>query len=592
MPKIQLLSEDLINKIAAGEVIERPASVVKELMENSLDAKATSIIIEIENYGKDLISVRDNGEGMDETDARNSMVRHATSKIKDVQDLFSIHTLGFRGEALASIAAVSTMSITTKQQGRMEGFQITMEAGRIIQEGIIGAEEGTTIQIKNLFFNTPARKKFLKTDSVELRHIIDVIQRYALINHQVSFRLLHQGNELINSPSMADLRSKVASIYGIKAAKEMLGVQYDHEGIRIYGLVGKPSQSRNDKSQQAIFVNKRWIKNEDISTAVYDAYHSLLFVNTHPLLVLGLELDPARIDVNVHPTKSEIKIEQKEAVVNAVFTAIKEALQSHNLTPTVEMEEQLTFGTPRRTLPKTGIKYAFDSSAQAVFTVNESSSGSEYASAEEVSIAPEQGFPEDIPATVAFPALKILGQVHKTFFVAETAGGVFFIDQHAAHERLLFETLKRQFAGKKIARQALLFPKVLECTLEEIQILRQYAEEIAALGVEIEDFGGASQVVKAVPAVLGRSSVEEVMAGIFARFGEPGSGRGGVRAEEVLSDMACKAAIRAGQSLSPKEAQALLDEMQRAEVFSHCPHGRPVAKSFTPHEIKKWFYRG
>ncbi|HIG93443.1 TPA: DNA mismatch repair endonuclease MutL [Candidatus Woesearchaeota archaeon] len=590
MPKIQLLSEDLINKIAAGEVIERPASVVKELMENSLDAKATSIIIEIENYGKDLISVRDNGEGMDETDARNSMVRHATSKIKDVQDLFSIHTLGFRGEALASIAAVSTMSITTKQQGRMEGFQITMEAGRIIQEGIIGAEEGTTIQIKNLFFNTPARKKFLKTDSVELRHIIDVIQRYALINHQVSFRLLHQGNELINSPSMADLRSKVASIYGIKAAKEMLGVQYDHEGIRIYGLVGKPSQSRNDKSQQAIFVNKRWIKNEDISTAVYDAYHSLLFVNTHPLLVLGLELDPARIDVNVHPTKSEIKIEQKEAVVNAVFTAIKEALQSHNLTPTVEMEEQLTFGTPRRTLPKTGIKYAFDSSAQAVFTVNESSSGSEYASAEEVSIAPEQGFPEDIPATVAFPALKILGQVHKTFFVAETAGGVFFIDQHAAHERVLYEQFLEQYMTQRIEVQQLLQGEVLECTPTERMLIIEHKMALEQLGFRVEDFGQNTFVVKSVPLILGRQQPQAMVYEIIALLRE-GKQKLQDRKEEIITRMACRAAVMAGDTLTNIQMEDIVRDLATKKDPYTCPHGRPTMIKTQAEELEKKFKR-
>ena len=590
MPKIQLLSEDLINKIAAGEVIERPASVVKELMENSLDAKATSIIIEIENYGKDLISVRDNGEGMDETDARNSMVRHATSKIKDVQDLFSIHTLGFRGEALASIAAVSTMSITTKQQGRMEGFQITMEAGRIIQEGIIGAEEGTTIQIKNLFFNTPARKKFLKTDSVELRHIIDVIQRYALINHQVSFRLLHQGNELINSPSMADLRSKVASIYGIKAAKEMLGVQYDHEGIRIYGLVGKPSQSRNDKSQQAIFVNKRWIKNEDISTAVYDAYHSLLFVNTHPLLVLGLELDPARIDVNVHPTKSEIKIEQKEAVVNAVFTAIKEALQSHNLTPTVEMEEQLTFGTPRRTLPKTGIKYAFDSSAQAVFTVNESSSGSEYASAEEVSIAPEQGFPEDIPATVAFPALKILGQVHKTFFVAETAGGVFFIDQHAAHERVLYEQFLEQYMTQRIEVQQLLQGEVLECTPTERMLIIEHKMALEQLGFRVEDFGQNTFVVKSVPLILGRQQPQAMVFEIIALLRE-GKQKLQDRKEEIITRMACRAAVMAGGTLTNIQMEDIVRDLATKKDPYTCPHGRPTMIKTQAEELEKKFKR-
>src|SRR3989338_4435647 len=389
---------------------------------------------------------------------------------------------------------------------------------------------------------------------------------------------------------MADLRSKVASIYGIKAAKEMLGVQYDHEGIRIYGLVGKPSQSRNDKSQQAIFVNKRWIKNEDISTAVYDAYHSLLFVNTHPLLVLGLELDPARIDVNVHPTKSEIKIEQKEAVVNAVFTAIKEALQSHNLTPTVEMEEQLTFGTPRRTLPKTGIKYAFDSSAQAVFTVNESSSGSEYASAEEVSIAPEQGFPEDIPATVAFPALKILGQVHKTFFVAETAGGVFFIDQHAAHERVLYEEFMEQFLNFKVGIQQLVQGEIIELTAEQKITFQEHLEELQQFGFTIEPFGEKAFVLKAVPMIFGRIPSRELFLEVLALLPK-GKNLLEQQKEAIITRMACRAAVMAGEVLTTRQMERILRDLALKKNPYTCPHGRPVMIKTEVEELEKKFKR-
>ena len=288
MSKITVLDEQLINKIAAGEVIERPASVVKELMENSLDAKATKIVIEIKDSGKKLIKVSDNGLGMNQEDAEKSILRHATSKIKTADDLFSINTLGFRGEALASIAAVSRFSLTTKQKDQLEAFNLAVEGGQIISSGILAGEEGTLIEIQDLFFNTPARKKFLKSDQVELRHIVDTVIRYALANPEVSFKLLHENHQLLTSPSVKEQQNNIASIYGINLAKELLEINYQSNNINVEGFIAKPYQARNDKSQQVLFVNGRWIKNEDISKAVYDAYHSLLFVNKHPIFILNL----------------------------------------------------------------------------------------------------------------------------------------------------------------------------------------------------------------------------------------------------------------------------------------------------------------
>ena len=338
MSKIKLLDEDLINKIAAGEVIERPASVVKELIENSLDAGATRINIEIKDSGKKLIKISDNGSGMSSEDAKKSIIRHATSKISNVDDLFAIQTLGFRGEALASIAAVSKMSIITKQKDELEAFNFVVEGGKEISSGTLGAETGTIIEIVDIFFNTPARKKFLKTDSVELRHIVEIVLKYALINENVSFRLKHDKHELLNSPAVESYRNNLASIYGTGLAKELLEVNYQDELVKITGFIAKPFAARNDKNQQHLFVNKRWIRNEDITKAIYEGYHSLLFVGKHPIYVLNLDINPLKIDVNVHPAKTEIKIEQKKEIYYSVLKAIRETLEKHNLIPVMDID--------------------------------------------------------------------------------------------------------------------------------------------------------------------------------------------------------------------------------------------------------------
>ena len=374
MPQITILTEEVINKIAAGEVIERPASVVKELVENSLDAHATRILVEIKGYGTELIRITDNGEGMDEEDARNCVLRHATSKIRNTDDLFAITTLGFRGEALSSIAAVSRLTICTKQKEQLEGIQLSVESGIIFSTSVIAMDQGTCIKVKDLFYNTPARKKFLKTDAVELRHIIEVVSRYALLHPTTSMTLLHEGKELVHSPSVEDMRSNIASLYGTQLAKELLEVQYEGEGMQIHGFISPPYRTRSDKSLQELFVNGRWVHNEDIMNAVYEGYHATLFVGTHPVVFLRIEVDPKTIDVNVHPTKAEIKIEQKEKVCNAVSNAVRKTLEKNNVIPQVNpaMEQQKTFGTPLSSASNTKESYySFEPSAQTVFRVAE-----------------------------------------------------------------------------------------------------------------------------------------------------------------------------------------------------------------------------
>ncbi len=601
MSSIQLLSDDLINKIAAGEVVERPASVVKELIENSLDAGATKIVIEVEDSGKKLIKVADNGLGMGAEDARQCILRHATSKIKDEQDLCAIATLGFRGEALASIAAVSRVSITTKRPGEVEGYTIVVEGGKIIHSTIAGAQAGTSVEVRNLFFNTPARKKFLKTDAVELRHLIDTGTRYALIHPTVSFRLLHDNHELLNAPAVDDLRSNIAFIYGVNLAKEMLEIGHAEQGIAVSGFVAPPYHARNDKSQQSVFVNKRWVRNMDIINTVYDAYHSLLFINKHPVLVLNVTIDPAQVDVNIHPTKAEIKFARREQVYNAILNAVQQALQQHNLIPTLNPAvQQLTLEQKPQSepVPPQETFYPFEPSTQTVFQVKERSSYPPGQTAEPLSppamemameMALEQAAAEPL-ALPRFPPLRLLGQIHKTFFVAEALDGLFYIDQHAAHERVLYERFMQQYLQQEVQVQQLLRGEVIELSPAEAALVKEHKHALQELGFGLEPFGGNSIVLKTVPLLLGRLQSKEVFYEVLSLLKE-GKHKLLQTKEEIVTRMACRAAIMAGDTIAISEMESHLQELAKTKLPFTCPHGRPTLIKVDVNELEKRFRR-
>ena len=591
MPKIVLLPEDLINKIAAGEVIERPASVIKELLENSLDAGATKITVELEESGKKRIKITDNGEGMSPEDAEKSILRHATSKIRSVEDLFSIKTLGFRGEALASIAAVSKLSITTKQKNVLEGFSLQIEGGHIVSRDIVGTEPGTSIDVQDIFFNTPARKKFLKTDAVELKHCLDVVTHYALANPAVTFKFLHNHYTLLHSLALNDARSTIASIYGVQTAKELLEVKYQDEKIKVSGFISKPYHVRNDKNQQVLFVNGRWIKNSDVTNAVYEGYHSTLFVNKHPIFVLHLQLNPETIDVNVHPQKQEIKIEQKEQVANAVTTAVREALQSNKLMPTVDVntEQQVTFGTPiPRKEAKTTIKYPFEPSAQTVFAVEEAAAMYAESAAVNAAVVAEQTQSTEL-VHERLPSMKLFGQVHKTYFLAETEGGLFYIDQHAAHERVMYESLLNQFLHGKVEVQQLLQGEVLDVSAAEKILLEEKKEELKTLGFDLEYFGSNAFAVKTIPLVFGKVKVKELLHDLLTMLENNKSIL--EKKEEILTRMACRAAVMAGDIVTIPQMEKILGELSKAQLPFTCPHGRPTLMKVTIDELEKKFRR-
>ncbi len=608
---IILLSEDLINKIAAGEVIERPASVVKELLENSLDAKATKITIEIENCGKELISITDNGEGMSEEDAIKSILRHATSKIKSADDLFSINTLGFRGEALASIAAVSKFSLTTKQKETVAGFNLAVEGGVVVRTGVAAAEQGTILEVRDLFYNTPARKKFLKTDAVELHHIIDVVTQYALVNHSVSFTLVHNGREVLHSPAVQDQRSNLASLYGVATAKELLELSFEKDGISLHGFICKPYHARNDKHQQALFVNGRWIKNPDLVNAVYDGYHAMLFVNRHPVFVLHLELDPTKIDVNVHPNKSEIRIEQKELVCDLITKAVQDCLQRNQLLPTVDvgMEEQETISnfSSEKKRTNNNYLYSFEPSTQTMLSVKEAdvvsySAGKSNSMINEttdfsssvssfVSSFSKANQAESISSSIStFPELRLLGQVHKTFFVAETQGGVFFIDQHAAHERVMYEDLMKQLNHGNIEVQQLLTGEILNFSAAEAALCEQFQAQLQEMGFLVEYFGTNSFLLKTAPAVFGRQQVKGLFMEILHTMEENKNQVEQLR-EVIITRMACRAAVMAGEELTVLRMEKIIGQLRETEFPYTCPHGRPTLLKTTAEELEKKFRR-
>lgn len=585
---IRILDEQTINKIAAGEVIERPASVVKELIENSLDALATKITVEIKNCGKDLIRISDNGIGMSREDAKLSLLRHATSKINSGEDLFNIQTLGFRGEALASIAAVSQLKLTTKTSSGTEGCQITAEGGMLLNIWITAAETGTIVEVKDIFYNTPARMKFLKTDAVELRHIIDVVSNYALYHNLVDFRLLHDGHELLHSPALPDKRDNISSVYGIGLAKDLLEIEAQTEAVKISGFVAKPFRARNDRNQQALFINGRWVKNNDLCKAVYDGFHSLLFVNKHPIFVLCLELDPQKVDVNVHPQKSEVKIEQKEEIGKMITEAVRKTLEKNNLIPIIDFSFEDS-PIDKRVLPK----YTFDKSVQKVLEAKESKAPSYDSQAEvrEDYLSEEESYyGKFVSEAGKLPPIKLFGQIHKTFFIAETPGGIFFIDQHAAHERVIYEKFMLQYMKKEIQVQNLLKGEVIDFSLSEKGLIEENQEILSGLGFSLETFGENSFVLRTVPSVFGRLQPKEMLQEVLNLLLENGNRITEIK-EIIITRMACRAAVMAGEELTIMQFEAILKQLNLTELPFTCPHGRPTLVKVTADELEKKFRR-
>lgn len=641
MARIILLDEQTINRIAAGEVVERPASVVKELVENSLDAGAKRIEVEVEMGGRRLIRVRDDGCGMSQEEAPLALQRHATSKIRRVEDLSFIRSLGFRGEALPSIAAVSRLELVSHTAEEESGVQIRVQGGQVLEVTPIGAPVGTTVTVRDLFFNTPARLKFLKTVPTELGHILETMVRYAFAYPEISFRLTHEKQELLFTPGNSDLLSVLASVWGREIARAMVQVEREHKGVRVHGLVSPPHASRPTRQHQLFYVNRRPVRNRLLSAALDEAYRALTPEKRHPVAVLLIEVDSRLVDVNVHPTKSEVKFAREHDVYEAVYQGVRQALIEHGMIPSAIGAAPVPTApaaappgskiaaasqAPLPSLPEGGERDAsvrpaqpepferprgpYVPEADILHQILVQRAGIETpgpaatietpgvqpgVSAEEAFTVPPEAAPlapSHLPFADLLDELQILGQVRNTFIVASTRKGLVILDQHVAHERVLYEQFCRLKGGTPLPRQYLLTPQTLSLERRSALFLTEKLEELAQLGFELEPFGTDTFLLRAVPATLAnkdylgvlRDLVEELVEISIAR-------RLPVAREQIWITTACKMAVKAGDALNLPEMQKLIEELARTENPYLCPHGRPITLTLTWEELEKRFKR-
>lgn len=572
MHRIHALSDELIRQIAAGEVIERPASALKELVENSIDAGATQIAVELEEGGLKKIRVVDNGCGMHSEDAALAFERHATSKIATLDDLFHLHSLGFRGEALASIAGIAQVILLTRSAEERVGTRIEVEGGRVLSNEEAAAPVGTDLMVLGLFKHTPARKKYMKSEATEYGHCFEILAQLSLANPDIAFRLLRDGEVILELPQGQSLQERVHTLYGGQTAQALIPVQYHQSNLIIQGFVGKPELSRSSRKYQFLFVNGHPIDNRSVSHAVQEAFHSLLMTAKYPWFVLLLELDPALVDVNVHPRKLEVRFVNQQEVYRAVFGAVQHALNHAVLNPV------LTAPASPATSP---LELAFVS-ASPITTVQaplDWSPSPAVSSSQEESLTPVL-------------ALKPLAQVARSYIVAESEEGLVLIDQHAAHERIRYARLLKAMEESKPLRQALLTPLQLDLGVESLTLLREHATLFTDLGFELEAFGGSTHLLRSVPSGLEHKNPERIFQEILSTLQqERRSNAVHDFREALLTVTACRGAIKFGDPLTLLEMEALVRDMLQTPHYTHCPHGRPSILTFTHDKLETLFKR-
>lgn len=619
---IQLLPDNVANQIAAGEVVQRPSSLVKELLENAIDAGATQIRLIVRDAGKTLVQVIDNGCGMSETDARMSFERHATSKIKEAKDLFAINTMGFRGEALASIAAVAQVEMRTRRAVDELGTRIVVESSSVKTHEPCQCPTGTSIAVKNLFFNVPARRNFLKSDPVEMRHVLDEFQRVAMANPDLFFSLHHNDQEIFHLPP-GNLRQRVVKIFGEMVNKKLVPVQQETDILRISGFVGKPDYFKKARGEQLFFVNKRFIKSNYLHHAVVSAYEDLLPTDAFPLYVLFLDIDPMRIDINVHPTKQEIKFDDEKLVYNYLKVSVRHALGSHNVTPTLDFEQEPAFqATPTKTpslRPETGRPASVGDYSrqrqdddtrhagnlqhwQSLYEGLDLIGKSGYSpdeSNEETALPTEppmnfevrssaENFSMDDDAGSFSKGQKEPYQIHGQYIVSHIKSGFLLIDQQAASERIRYERYLDALGSQPIATQKMLFPKTLELPAADALLLRDILDEVNRLGFEIAEFGGNAFVIHGTPADLSGVSEEALLEKVLAQYKENLELELGIQ-DNLARAMARNAAVRRGQSLTVPEMQDLIDQLFACAVPFSSPSGRSCFITFELAELQKRF---
>jgi DNA mismatch repair protein MutL len=585
---IRLLSSEVSSQIAAGEVVERPASVVKELLENSLDAGAKNISIAIEDAGRTLIEVADDGHGIpfDELDLAAS--RHATSKLIQSEDLFHIQTLGFRGEALASIGSVSHMTITSRVESAKEGARLRVDGGVSNKVEKVGAPVGTALRVENLFYNVPARLKFLKSDVTERRVIDSLVTRYALAYPNVRFKVTDGKQATLQTAGDGDRRAILAALYGVDVAKQMLEVMASEEGMALSGFISPTSLTRSNRKEITFFVNGRWVQEFPLTAALLQAYHTLLMVGRYPLTALFLEIAPEDVDVNVHPTKAEVRFKSQDKVFSFVQRSARKALLAY--TPVPSVSPQLWGSRPVNSEPREiGIDWsiAHDSVGSEQLSVDSdqlSVNSDQIQNAEHATRNTESLFS-------AVPLLRLIGQIGSTYLVAEGPDGLYLIDQHAAHERVLFEKLMAQRENKSIPSQALLSPEVVTLPPQSAKTLIEQLPFLNHFGFEVEEFGTNTFQVRAMPTLFSGGDPASALRALVEDFEEDESPLQ-AEVEARLAARVCKRlAVKGGQTLTSDEQRSLLHDLEACQSPRTCPHGRPTMIHLSVDTLERQFGR-
>jgi DNA mismatch repair protein MutL len=600
---VRLLDPTLINQIAAGEVIERPASAIKELVENSIDAHSTSIDVIVREGGRTLISITDNGHGMNQQDLVMSVERHATSKIPD-GDLFNIRSLGFRGEALPSIGAVSRLTVTSRTKDDDTAWRLAVEGGAKGELTPTAFGYGTRVEVRDLFYATPARLKFLKSPTTELSHIVDMLNRLAMAHPQIQFSLVDGDRQVFSYGLKTD---RLSHILGKDFMENACPVLIEREGLNIKGHISVPTYNRSNATAQYLFVNGRPVKDKLLSTAIRVAYQDYLAGNRYPVLALFLEIDPAEVDINVHPAKAEVRFRDAGLVRGVLISALKNALNeaAHRSSTTIASDAIVAFERPSspQSTPNWGGKqhsgrqptsYSFPSSPRLTFPSQHLKQGlaetiAAYQAAPDNDNIPAESLPDSL---IDYPLGSAKAQIHSTYILAEANDGLVIVDQHAAHERLVYEEMKIQQAAKGIYKQALLIPEVIDLPDVILKVVLSRKEDLAKLGLIIEPFGLTAIMVREVPALIGHADWKQIINDIGDELIEMDRTLSlAEQLNEILGTMACHNSIRAGRQLSIDEMNALLRQMEATPYSGQCNHGRPTYVKLNLSDIEKLFGR-
>ncbi|MBR0601206.1 DNA mismatch repair endonuclease MutL [Bacillus safensis] len=631
MAKIIQLSDDLSNKIAAGEVVERPASVVKELVENAIDAKSTVIEIDVEEAGLSSIRIIDNGVGIDAEDCKLAFQRHATSKIKDENDLFRVRTLGFRGEALPSIASVSHLEMKTST-GEGAGTHLALQGGKIISEKKTSGRRGTEIVVTNLFYNTPARLKYMKTVHTELGNISDVVNRIALAHPEVSIRLRHQGKVLLQTNGNGDVRHVLAAIYGTAVAKKMLPLHVQSLDFEVKGYISLPEVTRASRNYMSSVVNGRYVKHFPLVKAIHEGYHTLLPIGRHPITFIEMKMDPILVDVNVHPSKLEVRLSKEQELHELIKQGIKEVFQKQQLIPSASVpkkapipavkneQQSLTFDAKQgnQSQPETPLTYQPEPHESVIYETSytdaygmpkqekrEASSPVSYeevsserihleesaASFEDEETVLYEDVTETMPENERVPVMYPIGQMHGTYILAQNERGLYIIDQHAAQERIKYEYYREKVGEIEQEVQEMLVPLTFHYSKNDMLIIEEHKDILAKVGVFLEPFGSGSYIVRSHPQWFPKGEEADLIEEIIEQvLNEKRVDIKKLR-EEAAIMMSCKGSIKANRHLRHDEIKALLDELRTTKDPFTCPHGRPIIIHHSTYEMEKMFKR-